>query len=73
MWAVGAACLVCCLPPLLAAAGVWTGAVTAAGVWVGRSAAVLAAGGVAGVLALSVRRSVVADRTGSTCEKGRRL
>jgi selenoprotein W-related protein len=66
VWAVGAACLVCCLPPLLAAVGVWTGAVTAAGVWAGPAAAVAAAGIVAGVLALSVpavrRRRNRADR-----------
>lgn len=33
LWAVGAACLVCCLTPLLAAAGVWAGTVTVAGLW----------------------------------------
>ena len=44
----------CCLAPLLAAAGAWTGTVTVAGLWRGAAAALLAAGGVARVLASSV-------------------
>lgn len=69
---VGFACLACCVPPIVAAAGISTGAVAGAGVWLGRNAALLATGGagLAGVAALA--RSVAAAAAQPTApRKGR--
>lgn len=43
-WLGGAACLICCIPPVLAAVGATTGVAGLVGAWVGRHAAAVIVG-----------------------------